>query len=443
MLTFRTLKYKNFLSVGDNEILIDFTKTKSTLIVGHNGSGKSLMLDALSFALFGKPHRPINKPQLVNSINNKKCVVEVEFGIGKKDYKIIRGLKPAIFEIWCDGTMINQDSHTRDYQKLFETNILKLNHKSFHQVVVLGSSNFTPFMQLPAWTRRTVIEDLLDISIFSKMNVGLKEAQSKLKEEIKDTEYKIKVALEKISMQNKHIDKLKLISKDNEDALDAAIKELQEETDTLIESTETLTQKYQEEYAIAQGANNKESSKLKKLERFESQINDNIKNLTNESSFYDKEQESFFKQEKAEHSLYVISKGSVRTNIQSTKFILNFTQMNYVEMAKLVPFEDYLEYGQRNVDLINDTLNYAVSEIKNSGERFNYEIYVEECESLGHKLNYTEILTPGEFEAFKKMAFNTLNKYGERHLHDLHSGNFAITPNTIGDDEPTFVLFDP
>lgn len=290
MLTFRTLKYKNFLSVGDNEILIDFTKTKSTLIVGHNGSGKSLMLDALSFALFGKPHRPINKPQLVNSINNKKCVVEVEFGIGKKDYKIIRGLKPAIFEIWCDGTMINQDSHTRDYQKLFETNILKLNHKSFHQVVVLGSSNFTPFMQLPAWTRRTVIEDLLDISIFSKMNVGLKEAQSKLKEEIKDTEYKIKVALEKISMQNKHIDKLKLISKDNEDALDAAIKELQEETDTLIESTETLTQKYQEEYAIAQGANNKESSKLKKLERFESQINDNIKNLTNESSFYDKEQ---------------------------------------------------------------------------------------------------------------------------------------------------------
>lgn len=162
-----------------------------------------------------------------------------------------------------------------------------------------------------------------------------------------------------------------------------------------------------------------------------------------EMSFYDKEQETFFKQEKAEHSLYVISKGSVRTNIQSTKFKLNFTQMNYVEMIKLVPFEDYLEYGQRNVDLINDTLNYAVREIKKSGERFNYEIYVEECESLGHKLNYTEILTPGEFEAFKKMAFNTLNKYGERHLQDLHSGNFAITPNTIGDSEPTFVLFDP
>jgi hypothetical protein len=162
-----------------------------------------------------------------------------------------------------------------------------------------------------------------------------------------------------------------------------------------------------------------------------------------EMSFYDKEQESFFKQEKAEHSLYVISKGSVRTNIQSTKFKLNFTQMNYVEMIKLVPFEDYLEYGQRDVHLINDTLDFSVRGIKDSGERFNYEIYIEECESLGHKLNYTETLTPGEFEAFKKMVLNTLNKYGERHIKDLHAGNFAILPNTLGDSEPTFVLFDP
>jgi len=161
-----------------------------------------------------------------------------------------------------------------------------------------------------------------------------------------------------------------------------------------------------------------------------------------EMSFYDKEQESFFKQENAQHSLYVISKGSVRTNVQSTKFKLNFTQMNYVEMAKLVPFNDYLEYGQRNVEMIDSTLMNSANKLKYD-ERFNYQDYVEECEDDDHELDYTEMLTQGEFKAFKKMILNTLNKYGERHIKDIHAGNFAITPNTIGDDEPTFVLFDP
>ena len=286
MITFKTLKYKNFLSVGDNEITIDFTKTKSTLIVGHNGSGKSLMLDALSFALFGKPHRPINKPQLINSINNKHCVVEVEFTIAKKEYRVIRGLKPNIFEIWVDGLMINQDSHTHDYQKLFETNILKLNHKSFHQVVVLGSSNFTPFMQLPGWTRRGVIEDLLDIGIFSKMNTGLKESQAKLKEEIKDTEYQIKLILEKIVMQQKHIDKLALISLDNAEQLNTTISDIKSQKEVLVDENKKLTASYQEQYTKAKTHHTKANEKIQTLEHYEKQIDAKLQTWTNKNLFY-------------------------------------------------------------------------------------------------------------------------------------------------------------
>ena len=148
MITFQKLMFRNFLSTGNSFTEIDLRKNKTTLVVGQNGAGKSTMLDALSFALFGKPHRNISKSQIVNSINQKNCIAQVEFFIGKAEYKIIRGIKPNIFEIWKGNTMINQSSHAKDYQKILEQNILKLNHKSFHQVVVLGSSSFIPFMQL-------------------------------------------------------------------------------------------------------------------------------------------------------------------------------------------------------------------------------------------------------------------------------------------------------
>ena len=175
MIHFKSCTWQNFLSTGNDPITIQLDRTPSTLIVGQNGAGKSTLLDALSFGLFGKPHRDIGKMQLVNSINNKRTVVEVEFNVGNQEFKIVRGIKPNRFEIWQNGNMTNQASNMRDYQKFLETNILKLNHKSFHQVVVLGSSSFIPFMQLPAWSRRAVIEDLLDINIFSKMNTLLKE----------------------------------------------------------------------------------------------------------------------------------------------------------------------------------------------------------------------------------------------------------------------------
>ena len=166
MIHFKNVSWKNFLSTGNDPITINLSNSPTTLIVGQNGAGKSTLLDALSFGLFGKPHRDINKKQLMNSINRKQTEVTVEFDIGGSQFKIVRGIKPTKFEIWQNGNMINQASNVRDYQKFLESNILKLNHKSFHQVVVLGSSSFIPFMQLPAWSRRQVIEYLLDINIF-------------------------------------------------------------------------------------------------------------------------------------------------------------------------------------------------------------------------------------------------------------------------------------
>jgi DNA repair exonuclease SbcCD ATPase subunit len=291
MIIFTTLQYKNFLSVGDNEITINFNDTASTLIVGHNGSGKSLMLDALSFVLFGKPHRDINKPQLVNSINGKNCVVSIEFQLNGNNYRIVRGLKPNIFEIWQNGVLINQESHTRDYQKLLETNILKLNHKSFHQVVVLGSSNFTPFMQLSAHHRREVIEDLLDIGVFSKMNGILKENSAKLREQIRDTESAIGSVKEKIELQKTNIASLKQINENSVAQYLEEIETLKASVNDMTDENERLHAEYTTQHASMQlqlAANEKTRNTLLS---YHHKIKDNIHKLVSESKFYENHEE--------------------------------------------------------------------------------------------------------------------------------------------------------
>ncbi len=224
MIIFKSIKYKNFLSSGNYFTEIPLNKNKSTLIVGHNGAGKSTMLDAISFALFGKPHRKISKNQLVNSINQKQSLVEVQFSIGKAQFKIVRGIKPNIFEIWKDETMLNQSSHALEYQKILEQNILKLNHKSFHQVVVLGSSSFIPFMQLNAGHRRNVIEDLLDINIFSKMNIILRERNSVLKENINKVNNDTNIVKSRIEQQTKYIRDIAAVTEENKSKYESQIK---------------------------------------------------------------------------------------------------------------------------------------------------------------------------------------------------------------------------
>ena len=241
MIVFKNIRYKNFLSSGNSFTEIDLRKSKSTLVVGHNGAGKSTMLDALSFSLFGKPHRKISKAQLVNSINQKHALVEVQFSVGTSNFKIIRGIKPNVFEIWKDGKMINQSSHAMEYQKILEQNILKLNHKSFHQVVVLGSSSFIPFMQLNAGHRRDVIEDLLDINIFSKMNVILKEKNSVLKDKMSTINHTIDLIKNKIEQQSKYIRDIAALTTENKKKYEKQIKSAEEKIQKLQEHNSKLS----------------------------------------------------------------------------------------------------------------------------------------------------------------------------------------------------------
>jgi len=201
MIVFKSVEWKNFLSTGNSANKVLLNKSQTTLIIGKNGEGKSTILDALCFGLFGKPFRNINKGQLVNSINNKNCLVTIEFDINGREYKIVRGIKPHVFEIWVNDEVMNQDAAVRDYQKVLEQQILKLNYKTFTQVVILGSASFVPFMQLPTTQRREVIEDILDIKIFSTMNSLLKEKASETKENIARIETEIKVAKGQVDNQ--------------------------------------------------------------------------------------------------------------------------------------------------------------------------------------------------------------------------------------------------
>ena len=287
MITFKTLRWKNFLSTGNSYNSVDFRKNKTTLVVGHNGAGKSSMLDALSFALFGRAHRNISKAQMVNSINQKGTVVEVTFNVLGSEFKIIRGVKPNIFEIWHDETMINQSSHAKEYQKVLEQNILKLNHKSFHQIVVLGSSSFVPFMQLSANNRRDVIEDLLDINVFSKMNGILKEKTSALKNEIKDCTHLIEVNKTKIDAQKKYIRDVKAINDEAKEEKLSLVEEHREEIKTLNDTNSKLSSEVDSKLGEATETKQVESKNVNELNQFKVKFNADIKKLVKDVKFFE------------------------------------------------------------------------------------------------------------------------------------------------------------
>jgi len=286
MIIFKTVRWRNFLSTGASFTEINFTKSPNTLIIGNNGAGKSTILDALCFGLFGKPFRKINKPQLVNSINNQAAVVEIEFSIGKKQYKVIRGIKPNVFEIYLNDVLLNQDAASKDYQEVLEKSILKLNFKSFTQVVILGSASFVPFMQLSPADRRLIIEDLLDIGIFSSMNGLVKEKMSAIKDANQKVKYEMDLTAEKIKLQKESIEEHKnrndeeIAKKKSEIAtsMEQNVK-LQKDIELIQKHIDVLQKKIQDKLSV--------EKKSKKLLQLESKIETNIKKNEKDIAFYE------------------------------------------------------------------------------------------------------------------------------------------------------------
>jgi DNA repair exonuclease SbcCD ATPase subunit len=286
MIIFQKVRWKNFLSTGNSFTEIDFQRSTNTLIIGHNGAGKSTILDALCFGLFGKPFRKINKPQLLNSINQQAAVVEIEFAIGKKQYKVIRGIKPNIFEVYLGDKLLDQDAKAKDYQEFLEKFILKLNYKSFTQVVILGSASFVPFMQLSPADRRAIIEDLLDIGIFSSMNGLVREKMSEIKDVTTKTKYEVDLTNERINFQKQSIEEHKTRS-------DVEISKKQKEVTDSVDQIFTLERNIEligKHITVMQSRVSDQVSiqkKSAKLLQLEAKLESRIKKIDKEVIFYE------------------------------------------------------------------------------------------------------------------------------------------------------------
>lgn len=291
MITFQTIRWKNFLSTGNSFTEIDLLKHNTTLITGENGAGKTTLLDALTFVLFGKPYRNINIPQLVNSINEKGCLVEIQFSVGGSNYLVRRGLAPKIFEIHKDGKLLDVCANSKDYQKVLEEQILKFNQKSFCQVVILGSTNYIPFMRLSAADRRTIVESLLDISVFSTMNVLLKERHAGAKDRLRELDNGLSLIKEKIENQSKFIASLKNKSDAIMNEKQAAIEKTREEIasldrdiDALVSETSGMLESFEDEKTKSEGV-------LSKLNTLQAQFKSKMRSISGDISFYEKNSE--------------------------------------------------------------------------------------------------------------------------------------------------------
>ena len=286
MIYFEKISWKNFLSTGNIPTTVNLNDSQNTLIIGSNGAGKSTILDALTFVLFGKSFRKINKPQLINSTNEKDCVVDIDFRIGKIQWRIVRGIKPNIFEIYRDGSILNQEASANDQQKYLEQSILKMNYKSFTQIVILGSSNFVPFMQLSAAGRREVIEDILDIKIFSTMNSIIKDKLRQQKENVKVLNLKKDSISDKVRMQENFIEELESRGKSTINNIKSKITDLNIEIDVCTQDNKLLEKdvlKLNEELSFVSDAKNK----IRKLGNLKGKISQKIDTLKKERNFFD------------------------------------------------------------------------------------------------------------------------------------------------------------
>ena len=285
MILFEKIRWKNFLSTGNQYTEISFTEHPTNLIIGTNGAGKSTLLDALTFSLFGKPFRKINKPQLVNTVNEKDCNVEVEFSIGNTKWKVVRGIKPNIFEIFRDDNALNQSAAALDQQKWFEQNVIKMNYKSFTQIVILGSSTFVPFMQLTATNRRDVIEDLLDIRIFSSMNNLMKDKIREVKDQIKVLDLKKESLIDKVKMQENFIEEIESRGKENIKSKEVRISELLNEENNLMNDNAYIEEGVFKLTKEIEGLDSAKE-KLRTLGNLKGKISNKVSTITKEHKFF-------------------------------------------------------------------------------------------------------------------------------------------------------------
>ena len=397
MIKFEKVRWKNFLSTGNQFTEIELNRNETTLIIGENGAGKSTVLDALCFALFGKPFRTISKSQLINTVNAMETVVEIEFSIASRKYKVTRGIKPNKFEIWQNDKMLNQEANSRDYQKILEQQILKLNYRSFTQVVILGSSTFVPFMQLKAKFRREVVEDLLDIKIFSVMNLLLRQRLKDLVTELQEVEYNYKLSSEKISMQETYIKDIKnnadVIIKDKEKTYDDNAVELGKkvsEKKTLEENQKSLFKSVDDQIST--------ESKDTKLKDLRSTLTEKQKEKDRMINFFEKHDEcpvctqnidnefktqmiSTKQTEKKEITDGLLKMESeldkTKSRLDEIKKVTDVIQDNSIKIAQLNTSIQELEKYQERLsseikELENSTINNSDEEkLKTLQEEFN------------------------------------------------------------------------
>lgn len=400
MIEFQKVRYKNILSTGNSWTELKLNDNKSTLIVGENGAGKSTMLDAICFALYGKPFRKINKPQLINSINQKELIVELEFKIGSKQYQVKRGIKPNIFEIWMNGQLVNQDAAARDYQAYLEENILKLNFKSFGQVVVLGSSTFVPFMQLKAGERRSVIEDLLDIQIFTTMNTLLKDRVSSNKEEIQEIKYQIDLLKNRIDSAKEHNDSIRELKESEVAKLKEKLKEQialieaeQEAVNVLMDEVKGLTESISDKPAT--------KKKLQELEKIDGQLSNKLSKLRKDIAFYEDHDNCPTCRQGIEHEF------KEQTVSEST------SKITEIEEAQQQLFGRFEGVNMRLEEISGIEDNISAKNLEMSEHNANYKMAMNVCKGIKSELTEAE----EQVEAIDTSAINAL----EEDLQSYHT----------------------
>lgn len=421
MIHFHYVKYKNILSTGNAWTQIRLDSNKSTLIVGENGAGKSTMLDAICFALYGKPFRKINKPQLMNSINNKELLVELNFTIGKNNYTIKRGIKPNIFEIWKNTELLNQDAAAKDYQAYLEESILKLNLKSFGQVVVLGSSTFVPFMQLPAQQRREVIEDLLDIQIFSTMNVLLKEHMNTNKAQIVEIKHDIDMLEQKIDSAKEHNESIKKLK----EVEVVKLKEKLRENIAYIEAEqEKINVLVDEVAALMKSISDKQKTKekIQEIEDLSRELSNKLKSLRKEISFY------------TEHDNCPTCKQGIEHEFKSQTIQEHTATTESIEEARKELAGRLSSLNDRMVVIEKVEQEVANTHLTISEHRANHKLAMSSCKNIKKELEQAE----KEFEEIddtkiKELCSQLEQKHNDQQSAVEHREIIGVAANILKD----------